>query len=114
MSQLATEVMANAFGADSPWADRKVTVDGSTSQAGPTVGQIVTQFVGSDRWDQAKRGDSYERLKRLVAEGLQTLEHAALIRAQNHSGLLDYALTRSGQAALEQHAVERILDGGRL
>jgi hypothetical protein len=48
-----------------------------------------------------------------IAEGLQTLEHAALLRAQNHSGILNYALTRSGAAALEQHTVERILDGDR-
>jgi hypothetical protein len=114
MSQLATEVMANAFGPDGPQADRKVTVDGAPIGAGPTVSAIVARFVGSDKWDRAKREDSYERLKRLIAEGLQTLEHAALIRAQVHSGILNYALTRSGQAALEQHAVERILGGDRL
>ena len=106
--------MANAFGPDGPRADRTVTVDGATIGAGPTVGAIVDRFVGSDKWDQAKREDSRERLKRLIAEGLQTLEHAALIRAQVHSGLLNYALTRSGQTALEQHGVERILGGDRL
>jgi hypothetical protein len=111
MSQLATEVMAKAFGPEGPGADRKVTVDGAPVGAGPTVSAIVSLFVGSDKWDQAKRVDSWERLKRLIAEGLQTLEHAALIRAQNHSGILDYALTRSGEAALEQHTVERILGG---
>jgi hypothetical protein len=114
ISQLATEVMAKAFGPDGPPADRRVTVDGAPIGAGPTVSAIVSRFVGSDKWDQAKREDSWERLKRLIAEGLQTLEHAALIRAQNHSGMLNYALTRSGQAALEQHTVERILGGDRL
>jgi hypothetical protein len=114
MSQLATEVMAKAFRPDGPGADRRVTVDGPPIGAGPTVSAIVSRFVGSDKWDQAKREDSWERLKRLIAEGLQTLEHASLIRAQNHSGMLNYALTRSGQAALEQRTVERILGGDRL
>jgi hypothetical protein len=113
MAQLAAEVMAKTFGPEGPGADRKVTVDGAPFGAGPTVGAIVSEFVGYDKWDQAKRVDSLERLKRLIAEGLQTLEHAALIRAQNHSGILNYALTRSGEAALEQHTVERILDGDR-
>ncbi|HEY2054739.1 MAG TPA: hypothetical protein VGH14_12470 [Solirubrobacterales bacterium] len=112
-SQLAAEVMAKAFGPDGPRAPDRATVDGATIGAGPTVSAIVSRFVGSDKWDQAKREDSWERLKRLIAEGLQILEHAALVRAQVHSGILNYALTRSGQAALEQGAVERILEGDR-
>ena len=96
MAQLATEVMAKTFGPVGPRADRKVTVDGAPIGAGPTVGTIVSQFVSYDKWDQAKRVDSWERVKRLIAEGLQTLEHASLIRAQNHSGMLNYAVTRSG------------------
>jgi hypothetical protein len=49
----------------------------------------------------------------LVAEGVQALEHASLVRAQVHTamGALDYTVTRAGRAALESNSVARILDG---
>lgn len=54
MPQLATEVMANAFGPDGQRADGEVTVDGAPIGAGPTVSAIVGGFVGSDKWDHAQ------------------------------------------------------------
>jgi hypothetical protein len=53
------------------------------------------------------------RATRLIAESLQQLEHASLIRAQLHTsmGELDWAATRRGRAALERDEVKSILDG---
>jgi hypothetical protein len=52
-----------------------------------------------------------ERITRLVAEGLQELEHASLVRCQVHTamGSFDWAATRRGRAALERGAVEHIM-----
>lgn len=82
---------------------------------GTTVGAIATEFSP----DGTTRGADERvrlRLQRLVAEGVQALEHASLVRAQMHTamGSLDYALTRLGRTALERGAVERVLGGGSL
>jgi hypothetical protein len=47
----------------------------------------------------------------LVAEGLQELEHASLVRCQVHTamGTFDWAATRRGRAALQRGAVEQIM-----
>jgi hypothetical protein len=51
-----------------------------------------------------------QQILRLVAEGLQVLEHASLIRAQANQGRdFDYALTRRGRTALDRGEVEAIL-----
>ena len=116
LPQLASEVMTKGFGPGGPGAnDDAITVGGMNINAGPTVGQIAAAVLpGSDARgvDAALR----EHLFRIVAEGVQTLEHASLVRAQIHSssGSLDYAATRLGRAALEQGAVDRILGGGTL
>jgi hypothetical protein len=52
-----------------------------------------------------------ERIAKLVAEGLQELEHASLVRCQLHTemGSLDWAATRRGRAALERGEVQAVL-----
>jgi hypothetical protein len=54
-----------------------------------------------------------EQAIRLVAEGLQQLEHASLVRFQLHTsmGYLDWAATRRGRAALERGEVLSLLQG---
>lgn len=46
-------------------------------------------------------------------QGIQALEHAGLIRTQMHTAMnsFDFALTRSGMAALQSGDVERVLSG---
>jgi hypothetical protein len=58
----------------------------------------------------------WRQFSRIIAEGLQELEHASLVRAQMHTSQnsLDFTTTRLGRAALEQGAVEGILGGGSL
>jgi hypothetical protein len=114
MSKLATEVMTKGFGPGGPGADPDdtVTIGGSNVNAGATVGAIGREFFpvrDAPGVDQSL----WLRLDRLVAEGVQALEHGSLVRIQSHPATsLDYALTRSGRAALEQGAVEQVLGGG--
>jgi hypothetical protein len=115
--QLAAEVMRKGFGPGGPGADDdNVTVGQQNANAGPDAYDIAYQFVsyesqpfGSPSADEIL----YRHIVRLVAEGLQELEHASLVRAQMHtdSGSLDYATTRAGRAALTSGELETILGG---
>jgi hypothetical protein len=118
LPQLATEVMVRAFGPGGPGANEEDVRVGQMN-AGPSLYQICGLF-------EAERGFTFplpteddakllERIRRLVAEGLQELEHASLIRVQMHTSLgsLDYATTRRGRAALDAGQVERILAAPR-
>ncbi|MBS1884774.1 MAG: hypothetical protein JSS97_17635, partial [Actinobacteria bacterium] len=53
------------------------------------------------------------RLQRLVAEGVQALEHAALIRSQMHTAMnsFDYTPTRLGRKVLAAGAVAEVVGG---
>ncbi len=112
LHQLAVEVMSKGFGPGMPGAADTTTVGGPNADAGTTVADIATELAPGGSTDGA--GDQLRlRLYRLIAEGLQQLEHAALIRAQMHTemGSLDYAITRLGRTALERGAVDRVLAG---
>jgi hypothetical protein len=109
LAELAVEVMNKGFGPGGPGADEAetVTTGGPNINAGATVSQIAGEFMpgGSSHGADAS---VVPRLNRLIAEGLQSLEHASLIRAQLHTemGGLDFALTRLGRAALRDGSVE--------
>ena len=112
LEQLASEVMHKGFGPGGPGADEQnaVSTSGANINAGPEISEIALALApgGTTRGaDDALR----LRLYRLVAEGLQVLEHASLVRAQMHTEMngLDYALTRRGRDALARGEVERIL-----
>jgi hypothetical protein len=116
LAQLAAEVMTKGFGPGGPGADDEdVTVGQANINAGPSAAQIAGEFVASRGFTfpapSAEDLKLQERIARLVAEGLQELEHASLVRAQMHTamGSLDYATTRCGRAALERGEVEGIL-----
>jgi hypothetical protein len=116
LAQLAAEVMTKGFGPGGPGAhDEDVTVGQANINAGPTAAQIVGEFVGPRGFTFPVPSDEdlklHNRIARLVAEGLQELEHASLVRAQMHTAMggLDYATTRPGRAALERGEVEGIL-----
>jgi hypothetical protein len=114
--ELATEVMVKGFGPGGPAADDDaITLGQANANAGPTAELISFEFA-------PERGFTFplptpedfklrERIAKLVAEGLQELEHASLVRFQMHTamGYLDWAATRRGRAALERGEVERIL-----
>lgn len=76
-----------------------LAVDGlPLGAAGPTVYEVVEQLVGG----KAEAAQQLE-LADLVAEGLQQLEHASLVRVsvglRNQSHELQYIPTRAGRAA---------------
>lgn len=51
----------------------------------------------------------------LVAEGLQVLQNACLVRARITGNFSpDYMATRLGRAALERNAIEHVIAGGTL
>lgn len=76
-----------------------VAVDGLPFGAdGPTLYEVVEQLVGG----KAKAAQQLE-LGRVVAEGLQQLEHQSLVRVsvglRNQSSELQYIPTRAGHTA---------------
>ncbi len=125
LRQLAAEVMSKGFGRGGPGADDEdVWVGGASRHRGRVAGGIANQFMaargvssplGSGVVMGAVAGspdiELQQRIVRLVAEGLQELEHASLVRAQMHEpgNGLDYAITRRGRVALERGEVEGIL-----
>jgi hypothetical protein len=109
LERLAAEVMERGFGRGGP---------GAENPADPAaIGAAFSgPFQGRD-YDEAADA----QLMEMVAEGIQVLEHACLVRPVFHGSggdrayyALDFASTRLGRAALEQHAVERILAGGSI
>ena len=123
--QLASEVMTKGFSGDyDPTND------------GQDVPGIADQFFARPDWrmrdstvkaqvhkaqEAAQPGTTEHQLLVLadiVAEGVQTLEHASLIRLKtNYDGQYfnsGYVATRLGQQALKQNGVDKILAGGSL
>ncbi len=111
---LAAEVMAKAFGPGAAWEDpeEETTVGGPADGAGATVEALATTMApeGSTR---AVDDRTRLRLRRLVAEGVQALEHASLVRAQMHTAMggFDYTPTRLGRTVLAAGAVARVVEG---
>jgi hypothetical protein len=115
LGALAAEVMAKGFGPGAEWEDpeEEVTVGGPNVDAGATVvGIAATMAPGGS----TKGADERSRLRwqRLVAEGVQALEHAALVRSQMHTAMdsLDYTPTRLGRKVLAAGAVAKVVEGG--
>jgi hypothetical protein len=107
---LGAEVMRRGFGPDGPGANTYVDMD--------VVGAAVSgPYQGRD-YDAAADA----ALMAVVAEAIQVLEHACLVRPVFHGQggdhsvhyAMAYTATRLGRSALEQNAVERVLAGGSL
>lgn len=115
LPELAAAVMAKAFGPGAEWEDpeEEVTIGGPNIGAGATVAGIATEMAPGG---STKGADERTRLRlqRLVAEGVQALEHAALIRPQMHTAMnsLDYTPTRLGRKVLAAGAVAEVVGGG--
>jgi hypothetical protein len=117
LSALAGEVMARAFGPGAAWQDpeEEVTVGGPAVGAGATVVGIAAAMMpeGSTRGAEER---TRLRLQRLVAEAVQALEHAALIRPQIHAATegFDHTPTRLGRKVLAAGAVAEVIGGERV
>jgi hypothetical protein len=109
LDQLGAEVLAKGFGPEGPGTP-------AYTDAGDIAGAISGPYQG--------RGDdeaANEQLYELVAEGVQVLEHACLVRPVFHgqggdfsSYNLGWGATRLGRDAIERGAVERVLRGESL
>jgi len=114
LPELAAEVMGKAFGPGAEYEDpeEEVTVGGPNAGAGATVEGIATTMApgGTTRGSD---DPTRLRLQRLVAEGIQALEHAALVRPQLHTAIngLDYTPTRLGRKVLATGSVARVVEG---
>jgi len=112
---LAAEVMGKAFGPGAEWEDpeEEATVGGPNDGAGATV-EMITTAMAPDGSTRAVDDRTRLRLQRLVAEGLQALEHASLVRAQMHTAMggFDYTPTRLGRTVLAAGAVAEVVGGG--
>ena len=118
LPRLAAEVMTAAFGPGCPGADDEeyFLVAGGNARSGPSTYRIAEVLMTSRGINfpvgPMKDRELQERIVRLIAEGLQELEHASLVRAQVHNPPQvgpDYTITRRGRAALERGEVEGIL-----
>jgi hypothetical protein len=118
LPRLAAEVMTAAFGPGCPGADDEeyFSVAGGNARSGPSTYRIAEVLMTSRGINfpvgPMKDRELQERIVRLIAEGLQELEHASFVRAQGHNPPQvgpDYTITRRGRAALERGEVEGIL-----
>ena len=114
LAEVAAEVMAKGFGPDGPGGPGK---PGTLESPGDAQRVGLAELVRAVSPASAGRSVSATQTLRfgfLIAEGLQALEHASLIRVSWRGGFEDYHATRLGRAAVEQNAVGRVLDGERL
>jgi hypothetical protein len=111
---LAAAVMDKAFGRGAEWEDpeEEVTVGGPNVGAGATV-EAIAAAMAPDGSTRAVDDRARLRLQRLIAEGVQKLEHACLVRAQMHTAMggFDYTPTRLGRTVLAAGAVAEVVGG---
>jgi len=115
LAQLAVEVMVKGFGPDGPGGPGTPGTIEAPSLDAPPVG--LAEIARSVSPAYAGHGVSQElqlRFTTLVAEGLQILENASLVRITWHGGVENYLATRLGRTAVERGAVERVVAGGDL
>jgi hypothetical protein len=123
LTDLATEVMIKGFGpGGQDRDDDEITLGQQNRGAGPTVTEIASYVQPERGFEWVPNSNEFEmveatldRIAKLVAEGLQELEHASLVRCQLHTemGYLDWAVTRRGRAALERGDVANVLQAAR-
>lgn len=117
ITDLAAEVMVKGFGPGGPAADDDaISLGQANVGAGPNAVDISAEFVPDGAFIPTDDDMQLRvRIAKLVAEGLQELEHASLVRCQMHtsSGYFDWAATRRGRAALERNEVETLLEQQR-
>ncbi len=113
LPELAAAVMAGVFGPDRPGGPgRPGTIDGPAEAANRLTLADVTQAFTPAAAGRGVGADQLHRLSLLLAEALQLLEHAALVRVSWRGGMENYLATRAGRAAVAQGAVPRVLAGG--
>lgn len=108
LAQLAAEVMIRAFGPGTPGGPGQPGTLESPSADRLILGTIARQFTPALAGHGVTAGQQ-QRLTGLVAEGLQLLQNAALVRVTWHGGTENYLATRRGRVAVTEGAVERLV-----
>lgn len=115
LPQLAAEVMIKGFGPDGPGGPGKPGTLEAPVIGAPRVGLSDIAREVSPAYLGRRVGPELQmRLAGLVAEGLQVLQNASLVRVTWNGGQENYLATRLGRAAMERGAVERVVGGGSL
>lgn len=111
LARLAVEVMTRGFGPEGPGGPGKPgtveDVSGGTVER-VDVNEIARQFAPPDD------AELWRRLGYIVAEGLQALENAALVRVIWNGGKAHYMATRCGRAAAARNRLDQVLAGDDL
>jgi hypothetical protein len=106
LQQLASEVMTKGFGTGGPAADGPAHLQNVAGAFSPVTSALAARY-----------SEDSQLLASVVAEGVQVLEHASLVRwifSGGDTSEMFWTKTRYGQDALDQNAVERVLGGGTL
>jgi hypothetical protein len=122
LPQLAAEVMMKGFGPGGPGgpgtpgsldAPHMVTYREPAATAHTIAAEFTPALLAQAVMN---RNELRTRLTAIIAEGLQLLEHACLIRAESYGSTssLCYLATRRGRAALERGDIARVLAGDSL
>lgn len=114
LAQLGAEVMMKGFGPDGPGGPGKPgTLEAPYELSAERVGLAqVTRAVTPLYAAKGVGPDSEHKLAQIVAEGIQVLEKACLVRTSWNGGQDNILATRLGRATLEQGTLERVLSGG--
>lgn len=115
LPQLAEEVMRQGFGPDGPGAPGRPGTLEAPGQLAERVSatEIARRFTPAFS-GQGVGSELQSQLVNLVAEGLQILQNAALVRVSWRGGADHYLATRLGRLAAERGAVARVVSGGGL
>ena len=112
LNRLAAEVMIKGFGPGGPGGPGQPgTIEDPAGVRRIHLEDIASQFTPAFQ----ARGVGPElnkRLLNLIAEGLQILENAALVRVSYRGNAENHLATRRGRQAVERGDLELILDSG--
>jgi hypothetical protein len=113
LTDLAAEVMVRGFGPGGPGGPgRPGTLEAPTLTPERVSLNDVARALTPAFTARAAGPEQQVRLSHLVAEALQALEHAMLVRVSWRGGMENYVATRAGRAAVETGAVGGILTAG--
>lgn len=111
LPSLAAEVMEKAFGPDGPGGPGRPGTIEAPGLSAPRVRLNEIAGAVSSAYTATSDADEQLRIANLVAEGIQALELAALVRVTWRGGTEDFLATRRGRAAQERGEVERLVGG---
>lgn len=113
LAQLAAEIMVKAFGPDGPGGPGQPgTLEDLDSATVQRLGLNEITGACSPAWSGHGVDPAQQReYSYLIAEGVQLLENASLVRVSWQGGHAHHMATRRGRSALAQNEIESALAG---